>query len=272
MNYGDLGKRIAAYFIDGIILTVIYFLLALIFVPFLPYYSFDWLLYGWYGWYGPIFYGYLALCLVVGVIYYVALEGGGWHATLGKRAMGLYVGNADGSGITFSKAMLRYIGKIFSGLIFGIGYLMGLFSDKKQCLHDLMADSYVLEAVGGVVPGAVRQAGGYNSYNNVNGPKIVCMSGPLAGLSFPVTERGVVIGRDSVSCQIVLPSSQASVSRVHCFVSYNSVSGMYILSDRNSSQGTYLSDGRRIPYSQPVALSSGDSFYLATPQNTFRVC
>lgn len=243
MNYGDLGKRIIAYFIDGILISLVTLILYFIFFPF---------------YYFAAYFIIAPLVFVGTIVYYIAMEGGGWHATLGKRAMGLYVASEDGSGITYSKAMLRYIGKIFSGLIFGIGYLMGAFSEKKQCLHDIMANTYVLE--------------GASNAGKSGMPRLVCVSGPLAGTSYAVSEKGVVIGRDSLSCQVVLPASQSSVSRVHCFVSYNKVSGMFILSDRNSSQGTYLADGRRIPYSQPIALSSGDSFYLASPQNTFKVC
>jgi len=243
MKFGDLGKRFVAYIIDGIILSLIY---AFVFFIFLPVYG--------------VFAITIAspILLFGGIIYYVTMEGGSWHATLGKRAMGLYVASADGSGITYSKAILRFIGKLLSGLIFGIGYLMGIFSEKKQCLHDMIADTYVLE---GAAVGA-----------NGTGPRLVCMTGPLAGTSYAVTDKGLVIGRDNLSCQVVLPATQSSVSRVHCYVTYNRMSGMYILSDRNSSQGTYLADGRKIPYSQPVALSSGECFYLATPQNTFKVC
>ena len=242
MNYGDLGKRFVAYLIDGALIWLVTMILYFLFFP---------------------FYGLVAglvvspIMFVATIIYQIAMEGGGWHATLGKRVMGLYVASADGSGITYSKAVLRYIGKILSGLIFGIGYIMGIFSEKKQCLHDLLADTYVL-------------SGAYSSGKS-GSPRLVCISGPLAGRSYPITEKGLSIGRDGLSCQVVLPSTQTNVSRVHCYVSYNNVSGMYILSDRNSSQGTFLANGQQIPYSQPVALSSGDSFYLATTQNTFRV-
>jgi hypothetical protein len=191
------------------------------------------------------------------------MEGSSWHATVGKHAMGLYVGDENGEGIHYSTAILRYICKIFSGLFFGIGYLMGFFNPAKQCLHDMMAKTYVYEGIPRII--------GYG-FDGVRGvPELVCVKGPLAGATYQIPDGGLVIGRDSVSCQVVIPASQQNVSRIHCFITYNPISGLYVLSDRNSSYGTYLANGSKVFYNKPAALRRGEQFYLVSPDNTFEV-
>lgn len=244
MYYGDLGKRIVASIIDSIILSAIGSVLIV-----------------------TLSFAGVIITPIVSWLYWILMEGGGWHATLGKRVMGLYVADGNGNGITYSTSILRLIGKFLSGLILGIGYLMAFFSEQKQGLHDMIAKTYVLNG----------QAEG--SYSDVNqnipyydtSPELVGVNGPLAGMVYPIGKNGLVIGRDSISCQVVIPSSQDKVSRSHCYVTFNAMSGMFVLNDRNSTHGTYLANGRRVSYSQPTALKSGDRFYLATPENTFEV-
>lgn len=250
LNYGDLGKRIVASIIDSLVLGFIGFVLGLGF--------------------GLIGLGIVAVIIApfISWLYFILMEGGSYHATVGKRAMGLYVADYNGRGITYSTAILRLIGKLLSGFILGIGYLMGFFSERKQCLHDMIAKTYVLDGKPAVAYN--NNSNAYvNEYSNL--PELVGVNGPLAGMIYQVSESGLIIGRDSISCQVVVPASQDKVSRVHCYVTYNPMSGMFVLNDRNSSHGTYLANGKRVPYAQPVALKSGDRFYLATPENTFEV-
>lgn len=108
-------------------------------------------------------------------------------------------------------------------------------------------------------------------YAYCNMPELVGISGALAGMIFKFGDNGLIIGRDTISCQVVVPASQDKVSRVHCYVTYNPNSGMFIINDRNSTHGTFLANGTRIPYNQPTAVKSGERFYLATPENTFEV-
>ncbi len=248
MHYGDLGKRIIAVIIDSIILSLIGFILGLIFS----------------------FAGVL-IAPIVSWLYYIFMEGGGWHATIGKKFMGLYVADGSGKGISYSTAILRLIGKILSGLTLGIGYLIGFFNEEKQCLHDMIAKTYVLEEQPKVINAYPERANVNNINNYERLPEIVGVNGPLAGMIYQVTDNGLIMGRDSVSCQIVIPASQDKVSRIHCYITFNAMSGMFIINDRNSTHGTYLVNGKRISYAQPVALKSGDRFYLATPENTFEV-
>lgn len=78
---------------------------------------------------------------------YAALQESGPHqATFGKRAMRIKVVNEAGGRIGFGQATGRHFGKLVSSLILCIGYLMMLWDDRKQTLHDKMAGTFVVAA------------------------------------------------------------------------------------------------------------------------------
>ena len=66
------------------------------------------------------------------------------QATVGKLACGLVVTDLSGQRLTFGKASGRYFAMIPSALILGIGFLMCLWTERKQCLHDIMAGCLVV--------------------------------------------------------------------------------------------------------------------------------
>ncbi|MGJ3242827.1 MAG: RDD family protein [Opitutales bacterium] len=77
-------------------------------------------------------------------LYFAIQEAGTKQATWGKRICGIIVTDLNGNRISFWRATGRYFSKILSGLIFLIGYLMILFTQKKQGLHDIIAGTLVL--------------------------------------------------------------------------------------------------------------------------------
>ena len=91
----------------------------------------------------------------VGMITYMVLIIMGWlyfalmesykGATVGKMAMGLKVTDMEGNQINFLRATGRYFGKIVSSMILMIGYIMAGFTEKKQALHDIMANCLVVK-------------------------------------------------------------------------------------------------------------------------------
>lgn len=86
-------------------------------------------------------YGVAVFC---GVWLYSALsESSGWQATLGKKMLGLKVTDSHGQRVSFLRATGRYFAKIVSGLI-PFSYIMAGFTEKKQALHDMIADCLVL--------------------------------------------------------------------------------------------------------------------------------
>ncbi len=77
-------------------------------------------------------------------LYFALFEASAMQATPGKRAMGIKVVGETGQRIGFGRASGRYFGKIVSGMIFNIGYVMAGLSARKQALHDLMAGTLVV--------------------------------------------------------------------------------------------------------------------------------
>jgi uncharacterized RDD family membrane protein YckC len=73
------------------------------------------------------------------------MESSKYQATVGKLALGLKVTDMDGNNLDFVKALVRNICKIISGMIMGIGYIMAGFTDKKQGLHDMIANTLVVK-------------------------------------------------------------------------------------------------------------------------------
>lgn len=67
-----------------------------------------------------------------------------WQATLGKRALGIIVTGLDGGRISFARATGRHFAKWISALLLFIGYIMAAFTERKQALHDMMAETLVV--------------------------------------------------------------------------------------------------------------------------------
>lgn len=83
--------------------------------------------------------------IVTNWLYYALMESSPKQATLGKMACGLLVTNLEGQRIGFGQASGRHFGKFISCLTLLIGFLMCAWTEKKQCLHDMMADCLVLQ-------------------------------------------------------------------------------------------------------------------------------
>jgi uncharacterized RDD family membrane protein YckC len=82
---------------------------------------------------------------VVSWLYYALMESSAKQATLGKMALGVVVTDLDGRRIGFGRATGRYFAKILSALILGIGFLMVAFTQRKQGLHDMLAGTLVVK-------------------------------------------------------------------------------------------------------------------------------
>lgn len=86
----------------------------------------------------------ILLMAVAGWLYYALMESSSRQATLGKMALAIKVTDLAGARISFGKATGRYFGKIVSGLICMVGYIMAAFTERKQALHDIMAGCLVV--------------------------------------------------------------------------------------------------------------------------------
>ncbi|MHC1703852.1 MAG: RDD family protein [Tenuifilaceae bacterium] len=83
------------------------------------------------------------LTIVAGWLYYSLMESSKFQATIGKIAIGIIVTDMEGNRISFGRATGRYFGKIISGIILYVGFMMAGFTEKKQGLHDILAGTLV---------------------------------------------------------------------------------------------------------------------------------
>lgn len=129
--FAGFWRRLAAYLIDGLLLSVVQGVLAT----------------------GVLFmtnrdlHAMANLVPVSGAIswaYFALFESSPMRATVGKYALGLYVTDTHGDPITFRRASFRYWLKILSSLTLMVGWLMAAFTPRKQALHDLLAGTLVL--------------------------------------------------------------------------------------------------------------------------------
>ena len=82
---------------------------------------------------------------VIGWLYFALMESSERGATLGKMALGLRAVTSTGQRLTFLNATGRYFAKILSAIILMIGFIMIGFTDKKRCLHDMIAGTLVIK-------------------------------------------------------------------------------------------------------------------------------
>ena len=146
-KYAGFWIRVAAYIIDYIVVTIGYYVIGGIlavfglgFLDFKEMSSTDFEP-------GPGFimgmmlFGLIMMACIV--LYYCIMESSEKQATLGKMAVGIKVGKPNGERISFANAIGRYFAKILSTMILLIGYIMIGFDDRKQGLHDKLANTIV---------------------------------------------------------------------------------------------------------------------------------
>lgn len=251
--YAGFGKRLLAFIIDGLVLSVISGL-AIAFG--------GWLILGW------------TLNTVVGWLYFSLMESSEYQATLGKLALGIIVTDLSGQRISFATATGRYFGKILSGIILCIGYIMAAFTEKRQALHDLMAGTLVINRNSSAINLPPNNLPPNNILpkmpvtKNVH-PLLCGVTGNYAGQMIPVEEKGIIIGRDPLSCNLIIPSE--AISRMHCIVKYDPAQNCFTLTDTCSSNGTFQASGVRVGNGQAIILRSSERFFLASKENMFEV-
>lgn len=133
VTYAGFGSRLVAYVIDIFITVVVTSVLGGIALFVDPSADAELLTRG--------------IGVLVTWFYFAGFESSDRQATPGKQFMGLKVTDAQMSydKIGFKKASGRHFGKILSGLIFLLGFIMAAFTEKKQALHDKMAGCLVVE-------------------------------------------------------------------------------------------------------------------------------
>jgi uncharacterized RDD family membrane protein YckC len=69
---------------------------------------------------------------------------GKYGATPGKMACKLKIVVADGTPVSYSRALGRHFAKWLSSIILGIGFIMAAFDDERRTLHDRICETRVV--------------------------------------------------------------------------------------------------------------------------------
>ena len=117
-QYAGFWHRFAALFIDGLILLIPHIILNHI---------------------API-----AGSVLLVLFYKPIFESSPLMATPGKALMGIIVVSEQGGRISYKQALIRCLMAIVSGMCLFIGYLISLFTARHQTLHDLVAETIVI--------------------------------------------------------------------------------------------------------------------------------
>ncbi len=151
----------------------------------------------------------------------------------------------------------------FGGLLPGlqlpiaIGFILAIFIKKSDFAWPRQGAS---PPPAGPAP-AVRPAQGNTLY-------VTCLSGPLRGQSYPVGPDGLRFGCDP-SCAVRFAAGTPGISRQHCCIRWQQ--GVPVLVDLNSTYGTFMGDGRKLPPSYPSQLAAGSRFYLGDTRCLFQL-
>src|SRR2546428_12746755 len=119
----DFALRFFAYLIDAVLLTIVTYILGLVLRDAGGFVSF-----------------------VINIAYFVyfwSSMGGG--QTPGMRVFGLRVIRTDGSALTITQALIRWVGLFVSILVIFIGVIWVAFDPNKQGWHDKIASTYVVK-------------------------------------------------------------------------------------------------------------------------------
>lgn len=133
VQYAGFWKRAVAYCIDFVFVMILGAIVGAILGGLFPEFMLN-LNDGAYNIFG----------IIIAWVYYAHWESSEKQATIGKIALNIKVIDRAGNKVSFGKASGRFFGKIVSGLILSIGFLMAAFTQHKQALHDMMSDCYLI--------------------------------------------------------------------------------------------------------------------------------
>lgn len=101
------------------------------------------------------------------------------------------------------------------------------------------------------------------------GAELIGMNGIFKDASIPVNaSEELIIGRDPSQCHLIIESEQ--VSRKHCSVSFDKITGQYRITDF-SSNGTFINNERRAMKNQPQFVPRGSVISIGDSSNSFRL-
>ncbi len=130
--YAGFIQRLLAFILDGIIVGVPYWVVVFIVVSSISL--------------APAVSLLIQLAALLMIIhFYFAVPISKRGTTVGRKIMKIqYLGSDTLDYPTVEKVWLRTIAYGFSAVLLGIGFLLSLFTEKKQALHDLLANTIVV--------------------------------------------------------------------------------------------------------------------------------
>lgn len=132
-----LGRRFAAFLVDGLILWVVQMVIVYLLA------AAGGVAGGEQAGQGAAL-GGSALVMAASLLYRPLFEASPWQATPGKRLLGIYVARVQGGRLGLGRALVRELARSLCVLTLGIGYLMALANRRRQGLHDWLAGAVVL--------------------------------------------------------------------------------------------------------------------------------
>ena len=87
----------------------------------------------------------LGFGLIIGFIYFTVFESSDLKGSPGKALMGMVVLSEAGERLTFKAAVIRYFCRYISMATLYIGFIMQLFTSKRQTLHDMLSEAVVVD-------------------------------------------------------------------------------------------------------------------------------
>jgi uncharacterized RDD family membrane protein YckC len=98
----------------------------------------------------PRVFFFVLLTAVAKWLYWALMESSSWQATLGKKALGLYVTDLEGKQVSFGRASGRFWGGRglthvpLGGLYYLVDCICAGVTEKKQAVHDMIASCLVM--------------------------------------------------------------------------------------------------------------------------------
>lgn len=139
LEYVGFWQRVAAYFVDSILIAI--YIVSLAFVVALGLYS------AGESATTPLALSLVYMCISLSVMAIVVFCWMKVGATPGKLMLHARIVDANtGAPLTLGKCIVRYLGYTLSLIPFGLGFIWVAFDSRKQGWHDKLANSVVVRS------------------------------------------------------------------------------------------------------------------------------
>lgn len=110
-------------------------------------------------------------------------------------------------------------------------------------------------------------AGNMQNRKSAVTPMVKSLSPQHNGACFAIAGAPIMVGRDPRTCAIAFREGTMGVSGRHCSIAWDAANQAFIVTDLNSSYGTYFTTGQRLQPNMGYALKPGEGFYVGDKSN-----